>query len=284
MPRTSVRIAGELRTALHHAGITGPYILVASAFGSYNVRTFADLYTREVAGLVFVDADADDLVPRAMQGESHRNEAAFISDLIACRNAVAGHKALPLLPSRPGRPAQVCAERFFFRGLPEAEWSPGLNAEVLQIAKTKAAMYDAYVSEMEQMPTDELWLQQHRRSFGSRPIRVLTSGNHGVGHLDAKPPDTPQHLKYERENTEAQTRWLALSSDSKQIFVRHSSEYIQFDQPATVIAAIRDVHGRAKKAVTAQSGAPQKDAAPPGSVFRNCRECPEMVVRVARTP
>ena len=58
MPRTSARIAGELRTALHHAGIAGPYILVGSAFGGDHVRAFADLYTSEVAGLVFVDADA----------------------------------------------------------------------------------------------------------------------------------------------------------------------------------------------------------------------------------
>ena len=40
MPRTSARIAEELRTALHHAGIGGPYILVGSAFGGDNVRTF----------------------------------------------------------------------------------------------------------------------------------------------------------------------------------------------------------------------------------------------------
>ena len=59
MPRTSVRIAEELRTALHHAGIGGPYILVGSAFGGDNVRTFADLYMDEVAGLVLVDADPD---------------------------------------------------------------------------------------------------------------------------------------------------------------------------------------------------------------------------------
>jgi hypothetical protein len=44
MPRTSVHIAEELRTALHHAGVGGPYILVGSAFGGDNVRTFADLY------------------------------------------------------------------------------------------------------------------------------------------------------------------------------------------------------------------------------------------------
>src|SRR5437868_13897628 len=47
MPRTSVRIAAELLTALHNAGIAGPYILVGSAFGGDNIRTFADLYMRE---------------------------------------------------------------------------------------------------------------------------------------------------------------------------------------------------------------------------------------------
>ena len=41
MPRTSVRIAAELRSALHNAGIQGPYILVGNAFGGDNVRTFA---------------------------------------------------------------------------------------------------------------------------------------------------------------------------------------------------------------------------------------------------
>ncbi|MGA7316547.1 MAG: hypothetical protein WBX22_21555 [Silvibacterium sp.] len=44
MPRTSVRIARELHTALHRSSISGPYILVGNAFGSDNVRTFAVLY------------------------------------------------------------------------------------------------------------------------------------------------------------------------------------------------------------------------------------------------
>jgi hypothetical protein len=90
-------------------------------------------------------------------------------------------------------------------------------------------------------------MQQHRRSYGARPIRVLTSGNHGVGHLETKPADTPEHLKYERETTLAQARWLGLSSNAKQIFARHSSEYIQFDEPETVITAIRDVYDEARK-------------------------------------
>jgi pimeloyl-ACP methyl ester carboxylesterase len=44
LPRTSVRIAAELRGALHNAGIQGPYILVGNAFGGDNVRTFAARY------------------------------------------------------------------------------------------------------------------------------------------------------------------------------------------------------------------------------------------------
>jgi len=118
---------------------------------------------------------------------------------------------------------------------------------VLEIAQTKLAMYDAYASEMEQTPADEKWLQEHRRSFGSRPIRVLTSGNHGVGDLDKKPPDTPKHLEYEQQNTAAQARWLELSSDARQIFARDSSEYIQFDKPQAVIDAIREVYDAARR-------------------------------------
>ncbi len=246
MPRTSLRIAKELRTALHRAGIAGPYILVGSAFGGDNVRTFADLYMGEVAGLVLDDADPDDLEPKAMQDEAHRGHAGIPSDLRNCRNLIATHKPLPTQPAGPGQQPQTCAQQFFFRGLPEAEWSAELNAKLLEIAQTKVAMYDAYSSEMEQTAADEAYLQQHHRSYGSRPIRVLTSGNHGVGHLDQKPPDTPKHLKYEHETTLAQARWLTLSSNSRQIFARNSSEYIQFDEPDTLINAIREVYDQRK--------------------------------------
>jgi pimeloyl-ACP methyl ester carboxylesterase len=251
MPRTSARIAQELHTALHHAGIAAPYILVGSAFGGDNVRTFADLYMDEVAGLVLDDADPTDVEPASMREAEHRGLAGLPSDLRDCRNLIAAHKPLPAQPSGRGQPPKTCAQQFFFRGFPEAEWSPELNSKVFEIAQTKVAMYDAYSSEMEQTPADETYLQQHRRSFGSRPIRVLTSGNHGVGHLESKPADTPKHLKYEQETTLAQARWLELSSNAKQIFTHNSSEYIQFDEPETLINAVREVYDQARRPVAA---------------------------------
>jgi formylglycine-generating enzyme required for sulfatase activity len=240
MPRTSVRIADELHGALHNAGVMGPYILVGSAFGGDNIRTFADRYTAEVAGLVMDDADADDLVPADMQQDDHRGEVQIIAQLRACRNAVAQRKPLPLLPPRPGRPRRTCAQQFF-RGLPEAVWSPQLNAVLLYLAQTKVAMYDAYISEMEEVP-----------------------GNHGVGSLTRLRAPTLEHLRYEYENALAQSRWLELSSNSKQIFATRSSEYVQFDEPDTVVRAIREAYNSSVKHIS-------------NSVLRDCTVCPEMV-------
>jgi pimeloyl-ACP methyl ester carboxylesterase len=241
MPRTSVRIAEELRSALQRAGIEGPYILVGHAFGGDNVRTFADLHMGEVAGMVLVDADATDLEPKWMQELDRRGRAELVSQLHDCRDAIAEHKPLPAFGSGPADSQKTCAQQLFFRGLPEIEWSSELNASLLEIAQTKVAMYDAYASEMEQMAQDEAYLQRHRRSFGSRPIRVLTSGNHGV------PAEAPDRANYEQEITHAQARWLALSSNSKQIFAHSNSEYIQFDDRETVITAIREVYDQSKE-------------------------------------
>ena len=124
-------------------------------------------------------------------------------------------------------------------------WSPELNAKLLELAQTKVAMYDAYISEMEQMPQDETYLQEHSRSLGSLPIRVLSTGNHGIHALDQAHPQNAEQQKYEQEVARAQARWLALSSNAKQLFTDKSSEYIPFDQPSFVVDAIHEVfaHG-----------------------------------------
>ena len=63
----------------------------------------------------------------------------------------------------------------------------------------------------------------------------------------ANPPDTPEHLKYEERDHESAG---ALAEDcrrtAKQIFAHNSSEYIQFNEPETVVNAIRDVYDQSK--------------------------------------
>jgi len=246
MPRTSTRIAGELHSALRRAGIAGPYILVGHAFGSDNVRTFAELYMPDVAGIVLVEGDVLELEPADQQDTDHKGEVDFVASLRACRDEVASRKPLSLLPRRPGRPPRTCAQQFF-RGIPEVEWSAALNAKLLEIAQTKVALYDAYISEMEQMPADEAFLQQHRRSYGDRPLRVVYTGRHGVGSLLNQPPPSAEHTRYEDEVRRAQALWLTRSSNSRAIFADNSSEYVVFDAPNVVVDAIKDVYDVSRK-------------------------------------
>jgi len=59
-PRDAATMAAELHTALHAAGIDGPYVLAGHSFGGLVVRAFAQLYRPETAGLVLVDASHPD--------------------------------------------------------------------------------------------------------------------------------------------------------------------------------------------------------------------------------
>ena len=238
MPRTSVRIADELHSALHSAGVKGPYILVGHAFGGDNVRTFAARYVGEVAGLVLVEADVGG-------PDEHRGDARLIAGLRECRDAIAAGKPLPPLPGTADRPARSCAQQFF-RGLPEKMWSPELNAKLLELAQTKVTMYDAFASEMEQMSADENYLEQHATSLGSRPLRVLSTGNHGVHTFDPARPRSTEQQKYQEHVAQAQAKWLALSSNAKQLTTDQSSEYIPFDQPDFVVSAIHEVYVQCK--------------------------------------
>ena len=92
------------------------------------------------------------------------------------------------------------------------------------------------------MPSDETYLEQHSRSLGARPIRVLTTGNHGVHSLDSSRPPDPGQRKYEEKVAREQAKWLELSSNARQLFTDKSSEYIPFDQPGFVVDAIREVY------------------------------------------
>lgn len=107
-------------------------------------------------------------------------------------------------------------------------------------------MYQSLISEMEELPRDIAWLHGHQHSLGVRPVRVLTTGQHGIGAAGGRPDPTREWQSYEAKVTRAQARWLALSSDSRQIFVSGSGMYIERDKPEAVIAAVREVYDASK--------------------------------------
>jgi pimeloyl-ACP methyl ester carboxylesterase len=89
-PRSFTQIATELHTLLHRAGFPPPYVLVGHSMGSSNIRAFAHLFKKEVAGMVFVDP-ANTTVSR-LQSEKER-EAEMAKEEGGIQNAPAGVQA-----------------------------------------------------------------------------------------------------------------------------------------------------------------------------------------------
>ena len=54
-PRSAKTIAAELKAALQKAGVKPPYVLVGHSFGGVYVRVFADMYPKDVIGMVLID-------------------------------------------------------------------------------------------------------------------------------------------------------------------------------------------------------------------------------------
>ena len=239
-PLTIDRIATELHSALEAGGIPGPYILVGTGWGGNHVRAFADLFPADVAGLVLADAEASDVDTPQNRAADDNRVLSFLPRIAACRAAIAAGDANPMVSAAPGRPPRDCRAGFF-RGFPEEEWSPELNASVRAIGGRKLETWDSNLSEAQNMPATETWLQEHSRALGRTPVRILTSGHHAVHHRDKPPPMSLEQLKYEYDRALAQSHWTTLSSDAKQVFVTNSSAYIMFDQPAVLAQAVREI-------------------------------------------
>lgn len=236
MPRTSERIASELHDALRTAGVHGPFVLVGHAFGATNMRTFADLYPKEVTGLVLIDPDAIDLGTPSQIARAHGVYIRQAMEIQRCRDALAAHLAQP--------PELACDKRFF-RGFPDPGWSEALNSALADAVRTRPQLSDAANAELAEIPDDELWLREHGASLGSKPVRVITAAVH-FNDTPATPNDVrARHERFNREMIDAQARLLKMSSNAKQVFARHSrGAYVQFDEPQLVNQAIREAAGR----------------------------------------
>ncbi len=227
-PRTSRQICFELHTALHNAGIKGPYILVGQSFGGFLVRTFARYYPNEVAGIVLVEAVQEN-ERIFMGGDSPKR----IRDL-------ATGKTEPALQTFfiPSSTSTIPPEKFDSTIEPPFDRLPG-NIKKLQIwAQSQDGYRSSAGGEMDWSPEDVANMYKHRGEasymLGNIPLIVLTRGSGGYdGRADS--------AKLESERLMLQGELAHLSSNNKHIIDKNSGHNIHLEDPAIVINAIRDV-------------------------------------------
>lgn len=152
-PRTSGRIAAELRTLLMLADLPPPYLLVGHSFGGFNMRLFAGLFPGDTAGVVLVDSPHED-----------QADALFEQGILGFLDPNGWLRSLwspDLLSSLPAESALI-AEML---GIQAKTWYGILN---------EAVAFDASAQELQAtpMPSDiPLGVLMHgRRIFPSGPI------------------------------------------------------------------------------------------------------------------
>lgn len=241
LPSNEKRFAEELHSALRNGGIRAPYILVGHASGGDIVRVFADLYLSEVAGMVLIDPaerdvetthDLDDL----WRGIDERNRG----HLTFCRDAVAAGKSAPFTPP-PDHPGWTCLG-YSFRGVPDPRFSPTLNDALVRIMSTKVAMYEALLSGVGQRASDVTYLQTHRRSLESRPLRVILAA-YEIPPTSRLP--AAERIRFNEGFRAAGAHLLDLSTNAR-LIPTDTGAFVQFEKPQLVIDAIREVYDQAK--------------------------------------
>ncbi|WP_431956699.1 alpha/beta fold hydrolase [Nocardia lijiangensis] len=96
LPRTAAAVAVELHELLRAQNIPAPYILAPHSLGGFYAHRFAQLYPRDVAGLVWLDGlhrDWDDFMPPAMRLAAAEQMGTDLEQLEQLRPALRAERA-----------------------------------------------------------------------------------------------------------------------------------------------------------------------------------------------
>lgn len=203
-PRDSLRIVTELHSLLEKAIIEPPYLLVGHSFGGLNMRLFASTYSREVAGLVLVEASHPESLPY------QRNEEG---------TAPASPRSNQMMVAHYVEPEETA--------IPQ-EAQPAMHDDLL---RTKSRVTSR--GEYRALGTSVLALQK-APPLGDLPLIVMARGKRQW------PAGTAGDIKEEAWQNQ-QKELARLSSLSHYVIAPKSGHQIHLDEPDLVADAVREM-------------------------------------------
>lgn len=206
-PLDSDATADRLHQLLTNAQIEPPYILVGHSIGGIHVRSFYELYSDDVVGMVLVDS-------------SHENQGQYVPEPPFFVDAL--YNIAPTL-------ARVGVVRGL--GLAQQNVADHLTPEQANqaAAVVNRAVFWQALRDENQMATLDTNQEQALSSLGDLPLLVISQDVVAMEELD---PDMASLVR------ELQGDIAALSTNSTHIFAEGAGHYVHYDRPQLVIDSI----------------------------------------------
>ena len=229
--RLARELSTELSTNWQLSGIAAAerYVLVGHSFGSFVIRGYAARYPEKVLGLVLVDPPTEWLAmtPQRARMLSRARHLSRVGAVLAYLGVVRACLAL-LSGGAPGAPRQF----------------------VRVLGPTAARTLERLVGEVRKLPSDlyptvqTLWCQPKCFYAMADHLRVLE--REGVSLTRFIPPREIPVIVISSGNQPpeqiAAHRMLAeRSADGRHVIAPRSAHWVQFDEPALVVALVREL-------------------------------------------
>ena len=240
-PRTLRQIVYELHTLLDKGGVKPPFVLVGHSYGGWLVRLYASTYPAEVAGMVLVDAGADN--PRRILPDGKLGSSA---DLVRGEPIPAVKVSGPLRISDipPGALSQMKAGAQKLAQSPNEPPRDKLPPDAQRMRAWALAQVGHVAAAVNPFENEELAGLRAERAkgehpLGDMPLIVLTRGK--------SEEEGPDGKAFEAEHRRDHAAIATMSRNKKLIIATHSDHHVQLDEPELVVKAIRDTLATARK-------------------------------------
>jgi pimeloyl-ACP methyl ester carboxylesterase len=221
LPRSSRQVVSELHALLTNAHEAGPYILVGHSLGGLNVRVFQNLFPNDVAGLILLDAAAEEILNSKVWEIFYSQFAPIESDSGLLLGRILISLGIP-------RFASLFAPDMMKSNAFSPEEKQATRALTISTKNLNAALNEGHV--IKQVFLDAKNSCGH---IDNTPLAVIAAGKLEGLELIAGSKEKADALK--AEWLRFQLNLAKLSTNSKFLIAEHSGHGIPFEQPELVV-------------------------------------------------
>jgi pimeloyl-ACP methyl ester carboxylesterase len=240
-PRTLRQIVYELHTLLDKGGVKPPLVLVGHSYGGWLVRLYAATYPADIAGMVLVEAGADNPWRMLPDGKLARS-----ADLVK-REPIPAVKV-----SGPMRVSDIPPEALSQMKAGAQKLAQGANEpprdklppEAQRMRTWALARVEHIAATVNPFENEDLAGLRAARAksehpLGDMPLIVLTRG--------ISEEEGPDGKAFEAEHRRDHAAMAAMSRIGKLIIATRSGHHVQLEEPELVVKAISDALAAARK-------------------------------------